>query len=145
VTEWNDIGEACVCFNIRKAARTLTQFYEGVLRPSGLRVGQFSVLVALKVRGPVTLGDLAATTVTDRTTLTRNLKPLERQGFLKIEIGEDPRSRRVSLTEAGLDALSDALPLWDHAQAQIAARIGEEAMGDLLSRLTTVVGVIRRT
>lgn len=145
MTEWNDIGEACVCFNIRKAARTLTQFYEGVLRPSGLRVGQFSVLVALKVRGPVTLGDLAATTVTDRTTLTRNLKPLERQGFLKIEIGEDPRSRRVSLTEAGLDALSDALPLWDHAQAQIAARIGEEAMGDLLSRLTTVVGVIRRT
>ena len=82
------------------------------LRPSGLRSTQYSMLMVARVLGPVTLTKLAEMTVTERTTLTRNLTILEKKGLIVIEPGEDRRERQVSITERGQEVLTAAIPLW---------------------------------
>ena len=83
---------------VRKAARAVTKLYEEVLRPIGLRATQFSLLMATRVMGPVTVVKLAQVTVMDRTTLTRNLQILEKRGLIAIKPGEDRREREINLT-----------------------------------------------
>ena len=96
-----EIGRSCVCYNLRKAARAVTRLYDDFLRPSGIRTTQVSLLMTAKLRGPVTLGQLAEMTVTERTTLTRNLTVLEKKGFIRIDQGNDRRERQVSITGPG--------------------------------------------
>jgi DNA-binding MarR family transcriptional regulator len=106
----------CTCFNLRKASRAVTQKFDEILKPSGLLVTQFTVLVAVAMSEAKTINELAEILVMDRTTLTRNLKPLEREGWLKIEPGQDRRTRIVRLTDDGKATLTKALPLWKQAQ-----------------------------
>src|ERR687885_698919 len=94
----------CACFNTRKASRALTQLYDEMLRPSGLRSTQFTLLMVLRGRGPTSINGLAEATVTDRTTLSRNLAILEERGLVRVQPGEDARVRVVELTEAGDEA-----------------------------------------
>src|SRR5918911_2099329 len=94
----------CACFNTRKASRALTQLYDDVLRPSGLRITQFTLLMVLRGYGPMSINNLAEATVTDRTTLTRNLAILEEQGLVRSQSGSDARVRIVELTKAGDEA-----------------------------------------
>ena len=133
----------CTCFNLRKAARAVTQYYDGVLKPSGLRATQFTLLVAIYNAGPVTIKRLAERLVMDRTTLTRNLKPLQKQGLITITSGEDRRTRAVELTERGREALTQALPQWEQAQAQVVGRLGRERWRDLLGHLSATVALTR--
>lgn len=137
----------CVCFNLRKAARAVTQLYDAVLRPSGLRVTQFSVLAVLARTGALTQSRLAQATVTDRTTLTRNLRLLEAKGLIRVARGADRREREVGLTEPGRKALAKAYPLWREAQARMASHFDRGArtseMGSLLADLAAVVEVTR--
>jgi len=137
----------CVCFNLRKAARAVTQLYDAVLRPSGLRVTQFSILAVLSRSGPLTQSRLASATVTDRTTLTRNLRLLEAKGLIRVERGADRRQREVGLTEPGRKALAKAYPLWKEAQARMAKPFerGPRAskVGSLLADLAFLVAVSR--
>jgi DNA-binding MarR family transcriptional regulator len=139
---------ACVCFNLRKAARAMTQLYDGVLRPSGLRVTQFSVLAVLARSGPLTQSRLARATVTDRTTLTRNLRLLEARGLIRIDQGADRREREVGLTEAGRKALAKAYPLWKEAQSRVARHVERgprtSGVGTLVADLAALVAVARR-
>ena len=137
----DDAREAaiCTCFNLRKAARAVTQLYDAALGPSGLRATQFSLIAALGVRGAPTISQLAKAMVMDRTTLTRNLKPLEKQGLVAVVAGEDRRTRHVRLTPSGHEVLTAALPLWRHAQGEIDARLGAARRGRLLVELSATV------
>lgn len=120
----NRMGRTCLCFNLRKAARTITQIYDQALKPSGLRVTQFSILAAVKAFEPATIKRLARTLAADRTTLTRNLKPLEKKGLISIGPGEDQRERLVRLTDDGQEALDRAYPFWEAAQKRLGGELG---------------------
>ena len=127
----------CACFNLRKAARAVTQLYDEVLAPSGLRGTQFSVLAVIAAAGPATMTDLADTLVMDRTTLTRNLKPLLGRGLVERGEGEDRRQRPIAITAAGREALDQALPPREKAQARIAGGLGPARWKGMVEDLNT--------
>lgn len=131
----------CACFNLRKAARAVTQYYGEALKPSGLRATQFTLLVAIYNAGPITINRLAERLIMDRTTLTRNLRPLEKQGLIESASGEDRRTRAVTLTDRGREVLSQALPLWEQAQRQIVELLGRERWGEMLEHLSETVAL----
>ena len=98
--------ELCNCLAVRQAARHVTQFYDQFLAPAGLRTTQFSILARLQRLGPMTISVLAADLVMDRTTLGRNLQPLEREGLVAVVKGRtDRRSREIRLTDTGVERL----------------------------------------
>ena len=101
---------SCACLNLRMAARAITRFYDRALQPSGLRATQFNLLCALAADGSATITHLAQQLVMDRTTLSRNLKPLVGMGLIAVEPGEDRRSRVIALTDDGLKKLSRHRP-----------------------------------
>lgn len=95
-------SEVCNCFTVRAAARHVTQFYDQLLAPTGLRTTQFSILAKLNRHGPLTIKALAEDMVMDRTTLSRNMLPLERDGLIRIEpTASDRRAKELHLTNAG--------------------------------------------
>ncbi len=138
-----DASVDCVWQNFRKASRVLTQFYDAALEPSGLRVTQVSLLVGLHLSGGATMSRLARDLVIDRTTLTRNLKPLARRGLVAIERGTDRRTRRVALTPEGRAALATALPLWRKAQEQVLANLSEPRWSRLFNEIAATVDAAR--
>jgi len=133
----------CVCSNIRKAARAVTQLYDGILKPSGLRVTQFALLAVLASAGPTTITRLGQILVMDRTTMTRNLKPLVNQGLITIEAGQDQRTRVVALTASGREALAKALPLWEKAQTRVVEGLGRQRWSTLQADLSAVIALAR--
>ncbi|NHC38143.1 MarR family winged helix-turn-helix transcriptional regulator [Scytonema millei] len=141
LVQLGNVANTCTCFNLRKATRVVTQIFDEQLKPSGLLITQFTILVAIAQTGSGTINDLAARLVMDRTTLTRNLKPLEREGLVIIQPGEDRRIRVVSLTAKGRDALATALPLWEQAQASVINRLGKQQWSSLLMALSNTVSL----
>lgn len=117
-------ADACACFNFRKASRVVTQLFDEALAPSGLRSTQVVILMAVALNDGISVGDLADALVMDRTTLTRNLKPLEKQGFLVLGAANDRRKKLVSLRPGGAQALRKALPLWQHCQKLFVSELG---------------------
>lgn len=109
----------CACFNVRRMSRAITQIYDDALRPTGLRSTQFSLLIGIGIAGSDGIGAIAEGLDTDRTTLSRNLKPLIAQGLVKEFPTEDGRVRALALTELGGTTLESALPLWETAQERI--------------------------
>lgn len=128
----------CTCANLRMAARTVTQMYEEFMKASPLRGTQFTVLATLSAIGQTPLTKLAEVLGMDRTTLTRNLKPLEKQGLIESQVGEDRRERLILLTAKGEAAYAKALPLWEQAQSQLIDTLGEEKLSALLEILVEV-------
>jgi DNA-binding MarR family transcriptional regulator len=121
----SEIGQACVFLGVSKAARRLTRRYDEALRSCGLTSGQFSILTALLRDEAMPVGSLAEALGMDRTTLNRNLKPLEMQHFVATErTHRDARVRGLRLTEAGHARLGQALPLWRKVQADSHRRLG---------------------
>ncbi len=139
-----EIGEVCACYNLRRAARIVTQMFDDAMRPCGIRVTQFTLLSATCALEPVAVGRLAHATGMDRTTLTRNLQLLEKQGLVRMHPGADQRERRVSLTDRGHGVLVRALPHWQQAQVQLAKRLGREPLEQLLAALKHTVNVSRK-
>jgi DNA-binding MarR family transcriptional regulator len=142
-TELSQVVSTCACFNLRKASRAVTQHFDGILEPSGLLITQFTILVAVEMAKAGTINELAEVLGMDRTTLTRNLKPLEREGWLKSEPGQDQRTRVVSLTTDGEAALVKALPLWKKAQKDVEETLGQQRWETLLSHLVEATALIR--
>ena len=140
-----EMARSCVCFNLRKATRLVTQLYDAALRPSGLKTTQLTVLVAVNLGGSVPMSTLADLLGMDRTTLTRNLKSLREAGLVASAAGEDRRSRLISLTEAGRTALETTLPLWQEAQRRATELLGEERSGQLTPILTEVSRLVAQT
>ena len=131
--------ENCNCFAIRSAARHVTQFYDQFLVPIGLRVTQFSILAKLKRMGPLTINALAKEMVMDRTTLGRNIQPLERDGLIRIApAASDRRAKELRLTKAGEKRLQDGLAAWSAAQARFEASFGAKRAADLRAQLRAV-------
>jgi len=134
----------CACFNIRKAARAVTQRFDDHLRPTGLRATQFSLLTSLAVMEKATITELADQAVMDRTTLKRNLELLEEQGLVRIQPGQDARVREVSLTRAAHQRLLEALPYWQEAQLEMIRSLGEGRFGRMLTDLSSTVAAAQQ-
>jgi DNA-binding MarR family transcriptional regulator len=131
--------EQCNCLALRQAARHVTQFYDRYLAPAGLRTTQFSILAKLRRLGPVTISVLAEQMVMDRTTLGRNVQPLQREGLIAIARGRgDRRSRELHLTEAGVKRLQAAAKAWAEAQAGFEAAFGASRASEMRATLHAV-------
>ena len=132
--------EDCNCYTVRAAARHVTQAYDHYLAPAGLRTTQFSILARLKRLGPLTIHTLAKDMVMDRTTLGRNILPLERDGLIRIEaMTSDRRAKEVHLTKAGEKRLQLARERWSEAQAHFETTFGPRRAAELRKMLRAVV------
>ncbi|HUR84907.1 MAG TPA: MarR family winged helix-turn-helix transcriptional regulator [Solirubrobacteraceae bacterium] len=133
----------CACDRLRRTARAITQVYEAVVTPSGLKATQMPILVGLGMAGEVPLTMLAAALGLDRTTLTRNVKLLEDRGLVtSFAHGDDARVRILSLTEEGSRTLSAALAEWEGVQDKVEAAFGEERLRALLAELDALSAAI---
>lgn len=131
--------EDCNCLAVRQAARHITQFYDQFLAPSGLRTTQFSILANLRRLGPMTINALAAEMVMDRTTLGRNILPLERDGLIAVEQGtHDRRSKELRVTAAGEDRFRVGTRGWVQAQRQFKKAFGAKRTADMRALLYAV-------
>jgi DNA-binding MarR family transcriptional regulator len=132
------IRDHCLCLHAQRAARRLSRHFDEAMRPVGITSGQFSLLNGLNRPEPPTIGTVANLLAMDRSTVTANLKPLERQGLVRIEADlEDRRGRRIALTEQGLALLAAATPIWTREHAAIEATLagGGDALRAGLNRL----------
>lgn len=114
----------CLGFSVRRAARAVARHYDDALAPLGLKGTQFSLMNATFLMDGASISALAEALVMDRTTLTRNLRPLQESGLLEISPGEDRRNRFVRLTPQGRKLLDKALPVWAETQRRLVDRIG---------------------
>src|SRR5690348_732467 len=134
--------EDCNCLAVRQAARHITQFYDQLLAPSGLRTTQFSILAKLRRLGPMTINALAAEMVMDRTTLGRNILPLERDGLVAVEQGSrDRRSKELRVTAAGEARFRAGMKGWVRAQGQFEKAFGAERTTDMRDLLHAVTAI----
>ncbi len=133
------VRDTCLCLHVQRAARALARRFDEALRPLGLTQGQFSLLTSLNRPEPPTLGSVAALLAMDRTTLTANLKPLERRGLIKVTVDkEDKRSRRIAITPQGRALLTKAAPIWKKTHAQVERSIARGSADDLRAALMSL-------
>ena len=132
---------ACTCANLRKASRAVTQVYDAALQPTGLKATQFTLLATLATLGDLPLTRLAEALVMDRTTLTRNLKPLVGKGLVDVARDDDQRVRRIGLTPSGRTAFDEALPHWRNAQSRFVEGLGQERLQNLLADIGGTVSI----
>ena len=119
-----EVRDSCLCLHLQRAARAVARHFDDVLRPLGLTNGQFSLLMSLNRPAPPTMSMVAAVLAMDRTTLTANLKPLERRGLVTVAADEiDHRARRLTLSPAGRALLAAAVPIWRREHAAIERRL----------------------
>ena len=131
--------EDCNCLAVRQAARHITQFYDQLLAPSGLRTTQFSILAKLRQMGRMTINGLAAEMVMDRTTLGRNILPLERDGLIAVAQGSrDRRSKELQVTAAGEARFREGMQGWVEAQRRFEKALGAERAADMRGLLRSV-------
>jgi DNA-binding MarR family transcriptional regulator len=136
----SDSPVPCNCTALREAARYVTQMYDQRLAGAGLRATQFSILVRLKALGPTTINALAKDLVMDRTTLGRNILPLQRRRLIAVTKGrDDARSKELQLTKSGLARLEAAGADWAKAQAQFEGVLGSDRASQLRDLLRSVV------
>ena len=141
-TKVRDIATSCACMKARHTARVITRLYDEHLRPLGLQASQLTVLVAAAHRGEqgARFGRLADAIGMDKSTLTRNLAPLERDGLLRVEPDpDDARQRIVTLTRDGVRMIERAYPLWQKAQAEVAELLGARGAAELGGQLDRVM------
>ncbi|GAB3684981.1 MarR family winged helix-turn-helix transcriptional regulator [Salinisphaera aquimarina] len=114
------VRDHCLCLHTQRTARTLARRFDEALRPAGITSGQFSLLISLNRPKPPSIGSVATLLAMDRTTLTANLKPLERRGLLTVVPNpEDRRGRLLTLTADGLNLLQAAVPIWEQTHADV--------------------------
>src|SRR5438477_5630370 len=107
------VRDTCLCLHVQRAARALARRFDEALRPLALTQGQFSLLMSLNRRQPPSISEVSALLAMDRTTVTANVKPLERRGLVKVSVDrEDRRNRRLQLTPSGRTLLAAAAPIW---------------------------------
>jgi DNA-binding MarR family transcriptional regulator len=135
-----EVRDACLCLHVQRAARALARRFDEVLRPLGLTSGQFSLLMSLNRPHPPTIGSVAELLAMDRTTLTANLKPLERRGLLEIAVDrEDKRSRRLIITAVGRALLARAYPIWRETHTAVEFKIAPGSADELRAALTALL------
>lgn len=138
-----DAVEACACFNFAKASRSVTQLFNSTLQPSGLRSTQFVLLALVRIEEPASLTRLVQRMVVDRSTLTRNLRPLEAAGYVKVAQPAGQRGKSVRLTAKGERKLVSAIPLWEQAQQLFVESLGASRWKGLRKALSATVDAKR--
>ena len=131
----------CTCGELRKAARAITLLYDNAFKSTGLLSTQFNVLQVICNIDSIRISDLANKLGMDRTTLTRNLSVLERQGFIEISQGKDQRTRIVAATQKGRSAVSKTILLWNEVQRKVKQEMGENSWRELMQNLGQLVKV----
>jgi len=131
-------NDTCHCILLRKASRKVSSYYDDVLAPLGVNIGQFSLLRNINRTAPVSLTDLAVRVELDRSTVGRNAKVLERMGLITIGHGEDQREAMLEVTPKGHTVLTEGAPLWDSVQDNIEARLGAEKTKQLQELLAAL-------
>jgi DNA-binding MarR family transcriptional regulator len=130
------VRDTCLCLHVRRAARAVARRYDEALRPLELTNGQFSLMMSLNRAEAPGISEVSDLLGMDRTTLTANLKPLERRGLVIVTVDEaDKRSRLMSLTPAGRRLLAAALPLWEQTQSATERLVNEADAGRLRADL----------
>jgi DNA-binding MarR family transcriptional regulator len=132
----------CNCANIRRASRAITQFYNDLLAPSGLKVTQYSLLSHIRRLGPLTMNELSQAIHLERTTLVRNLKPLEKLGFIAIAAEKNAQARQITITEKGLKSLEAAFPHWNKAQQVLQELIPENELQIFMGTLQKIESLV---
>ncbi|HVM31534.1 MAG TPA: MarR family winged helix-turn-helix transcriptional regulator [bacterium] len=136
--------QSCASFNLRKAARVMTQYFDQVLRPTGLRSTQLVILLAAGLKEKTTMSELSEAVVSDRTTLTRALRPLLRKGLLKNQGGSDRRKSGIVLTLKGHQAIRQAAPYWHKAQSKVEKGFGGKNWKGFVSNLDAAIRIVRQ-
>ncbi len=127
---------------LRRASRRVTLAYDQALKPLGLRLTQYSLLASVLRSGGMSITDLADRLAMERTTLTRNLKPLETAGWLRVNAGPDRRSRAVEITETGRVLVEQAFPAWQKAERELRKSMGRDETAALRQLLTTAMQAV---
>jgi DNA-binding MarR family transcriptional regulator len=125
----------CACSQVRRLARKLSAHYDTILSPEGLTITQYSLIVNIERGGQLSHSFLAEKVGMERTTLTRNLRPLIRAGWVTVATGKDRRQHLLQLTATGKRKLIRSLPLWEQAQSQFLSRIGSQSLQELRALL----------
>lgn len=119
-----EVRDSCLCLHVQRAARALARRFDEAFRPIGITHGQFSLLMSLNRPQPARMREVSSLLAMDRTTLTANLKPLERRGLVAVSADPaDKRGRLLVLTDTGRDLLAAAMPLWRRMQESAGALI----------------------
>ncbi|WP_372366056.1 MarR family winged helix-turn-helix transcriptional regulator [Candidatus Uabimicrobium sp. HlEnr_7] len=134
----------CVCFNVRKISRLVTQVYDEAFRSTGFKATQIAVLFSVSDLSPITISQLAQAMTTDRTTISRNLKPLQREHLVLIKPGEDKRQKNIHITTKGKKLVEEILPLWKKCQQKLFSAIGDERLAKILSELADISSIIQK-
>ena len=129
----------CTCFNLRKTTRAVTQLFDEALKPCGLYATQFTLLAAISSKDNATITELSKALIMDRTTLTRNLNPLQKNGWVEVTPGVDKRTRTLSLTRSGKKVLNQAMVKWKQVQSEVVKTLGKGNWEELLDRLAFTV------
>lgn len=138
-----EMARTCACFNFRKGSRSVTQFFDQTLSPVGLRSTQLVILIAGELFGPSSIARLARELVMDRSTLTRNLKPLLNMGLLRLTLAENGKHKSVQVTPEGRCALLRAVPYWEQAQGHLVSRLGQDHWNRIVADLSDIVEATR--
>ena len=133
----------CTNMNLRKATRLVTQAYDSAMHVAGIKSTQFTLMATLNALGHPAITRLAEVMVMDRTTLSRNLKPLVSKGLVFIGSEQDQRVRQISLTAEGKAVLNEAMPEWQQIQDTVVERMGQERWTRFLADLETLVEVMK--
>lgn len=133
---------ACVCFRARTAARAITDFYDRMLEPSGIRLTQMAILGAIAARRGATMQEVASELGLDPSTMTRTLRPLEQSGFVQVRPGPDRRAKVIELTTAGRDRLRAGRRCWEDAQRALSDKLGGATFERLIADLASVTRVL---
>ena len=136
--DFRDSAANCACLHAREAARAVTRAYDRAFAPLGLRATQFSLLVALSVAEPPAITVLAERLGMDRTTLTRNLRPLLRDGLVELAPANGPRPRPPAITRKGTALLDKAVGHWRRAQGALQESLGRDGMAQALAALSAL-------
>ena len=137
-------GNRCACGNIRRAARSVTQYYDSYLKPSGIRSTQLSVLLSISLNDGITVNEMADLLVMDQTTVTRNVAILEQRGYIISSAAvDDGRKRHLAVTDKGVEKLEEVMPLWDAAQSRLESNLGPERFRDMLKLIGQLITLTR--
>ncbi|MGE6515450.1 MarR family winged helix-turn-helix transcriptional regulator [Lysinibacillus sphaericus] len=139
-----DFTQICVCANLRKKTRVVTQIYDKLLQPTNLKITQYSMLANIDHQKAVSISKLGEILLLDQTTVTRNVNLLKQSGYVAITRDQqDARTKILSLTDAGIEKLHEAAPIWREIQERIINDIGLEKYKDFYETLRHIQKIIK--